>query len=73
MGHLGTLVVFPINPDVTATQTDEPDLKITFHESKATVACWSYLGKYLICGHENGSVSQYDAEVCIYRKFPRFS
>jgi translation initiation factor 3 subunit I len=31
-------------------------------ESKATVAGWSYLSKFIIAGHEDGSVSQYDAK-----------
>lgn len=62
MGHLGTVVVFPIDSDVDAPQADAPLLRITFEESKATVAAWSYLNKFIITGHENGSVSQYDAK-----------
>jgi translation initiation factor 3 subunit I len=27
------------------------------------VAAWSFLDKYIIAGHEDGSVSQYDAKV----------
>lgn len=69
MGYLGTIVVFDVqygdgegnNLDL---QTDEPSLKITCEDSKATVAGWSYLSKYIIAGHEDGSVSQYDAKVC---------
>lgn len=63
MGYLGTIVVFDVEVDVTAEQTSEPSLKITCDESKATVAGWSYLAKYIIAGHEDGSVSQYDAKV----------
>lgn len=63
MGFLGTIVVFDINVDVDAEQTDEKSLTITCDESKATVAGWSYLSKYIIAGHEDGSVSQYDAKV----------
>ncbi len=63
MGYLGTIVVFDINPDVEGEQTSEPSLRITCEESKATVAGWSYLSKYIIAGHEDGSVSQYDAKV----------
>lgn len=67
MGYLGTIVVFDISygeesdGDLSA-QTDEPSLRITCTESKATVAGWSFLGKYIIAGHEDGSVSQYDAK-----------
>jgi translation initiation factor 3 subunit I len=63
MGYLGTIVVFDIIVDVDAEQATEPSLKITCEESKATVAGWSYLSKYIIAGHEDGSVSQYDAKV----------
>lgn len=63
MGHLGTIVVLNIDPDVNAEQSDERELTIVCDESKATVAGWSYLSKYIIAGHEDGSVSQYDAKV----------
>ena len=63
MGHLGTIVVLNINPDPNAEQSDERELTIVCDESKATVAGWSYLSKYIIAGHEDGSVSQYDAKV----------
>ena len=63
MGFLGTIVVFDIKVDVNAEQTDERSLTITCDESKATVAGWSYMSKYIIAGHEDGSVSQYDAKV----------
>lgn len=63
MGFLGTIVVLNINLDVNAEQSPEKVLTITCDESKATVAGWSYLSKYIIAGHENGSVSQYDAKV----------
>jgi translation initiation factor 3 subunit I len=34
------------------------------HEgSKAMVAAWGYLNKYIITGHENGEISQYDWKV----------
>ncbi|KAF3915086.1 hypothetical protein ABW21_db0208500 [Orbilia brochopaga] len=62
MGHLGTIAVFPINPDVDGEQAAEPSLRITCTDSKATVAAWSYLSKYIIAGHEDGSISQYDAK-----------
>jgi translation initiation factor 3 subunit I len=63
MGFLGTIVVFDVIIDVDTEQTDEKSLTITCDESKATVAGWSYLSKYIIAGHEDGSVSQYDAKV----------
>lgn len=63
MGFLGTIVVLNINLDVEAEQSSEKVLTITCDESKATVAGWSYLSKYIIAGHENGSVSQYDSKV----------
>jgi translation initiation factor 3 subunit I len=68
MGYLGTIVVLDIIVDVDAEQTDEPRLRITCEESKATVAGWSYLSKYIIAGHEDGSISQYDGKV--YKLFP---
>lgn len=69
MGHLGTVVVFPIIVDVNAAQADAPLFTITFRESKATVAAWSYLNKYIITGHEDGTVSQYDGKVWVERLF----
>ena len=65
MGFLGTIVVFDIILDVDAEQTNERSLTITCEPSKATVAGWSYLSKYIIAGHEDGSVSQYDAKVLL--------
>jgi translation initiation factor 3 subunit I len=72
MGHLGTIVVFDLRygdgdgGDLN-DQDDEPSLRITCEESKATVAGWGYLGTYIIAGHEDGSVSQYDAKVNKFR------
>ena len=63
MGHLGTVVVFPINIDSEVIEADEPLFRITMRKSKATVAVWSYLNKYIITGHEDGSVGQYDGKV----------
>lgn len=64
MGYLGTIVVYSINYDDDLTsQNNEPELKITCEEAKATVAGWSYLDKYIIAAHEDGSVTQYDAKV----------
>jgi len=61
-GHLGTIVVYEINPDPEAEQTDEQALKITCEDSKPTVAGFSYLAHYIISGHEDGTVSQWDAK-----------
>lgn len=61
-GHLSTIVVYEINPDPAAEQTDEQALRIVCDESKATVAGFSYLSHYIISGHEDGSVSQWDAK-----------
>ena len=63
MGFLGTIVVLDVKVDVAAEQSDERSLVITCDESKATVAAWSYLSRYIIAGHEDGTVSQYDAKV----------
>jgi translation initiation factor 3 subunit I len=61
-GFLGTIVVLDIKLDEDAEQSDEKALTITCDESKATVAGWSYMSKYIIAGHDDGSVSQYDAK-----------
>ncbi len=63
MGFLGTIVVLDINLDPAAEQSNEKSLVITCEESKAEVAGWSYLSKYIIAGHLDGSFSQYDAKV----------
>ncbi|TVY62888.1 Eukaryotic translation initiation factor 3 subunit I [Lachnellula suecica] len=62
MGFLGTIVVLDINRDVNAEQSGEKVLVITCEDAKATVAGWSYMSKYIIAGHEDGSVSKYDAK-----------
>jgi len=61
-GHLSTICVYPINPDPEAQQSDEQLLRIVCDESKATVAGFSYLAKYIISGHEDGSVTQWDGK-----------
>lgn len=63
MGQLSTVVVYDINPDPEAEQTNEQSLRIVVEElPKVTVAGFSYLSKYIITGHEDGSVSQWDAK-----------
>lgn len=74
MGYLGTIVVYDVQygdgqGNDLDQQSDEQSLKITCEESKATVAGWSYLGKYIIAGHEDGSVTQFDSKVC-YNALP---
>jgi translation initiation factor 3 subunit I len=64
MGYLSNIVVLDIKIDVDAEQSDERALTIVCDKSKATVAGWSYLSKYIIAGHEDGSVSQFDSTVC---------
>ena len=63
MGYLGTIVVVDINrdPATLSEQSDERSLVITCEESKATVAAWSYLSKYIISGHEDGVVCRWAA------------
>lgn len=68
MGYLGTIAVLDISYGDgklgnLEDQADEPSLRITCEDSKATVAGWSFLSKYIIAGHEDGSVSQYDPKV----------
>ncbi|MCJ1346187.1 translation initiation factor eIF3 subunit [Peltigera leucophlebia] len=62
MGFLGTIVVLDVTVDVSAQQSDQRRMTITCDQSKAIVAGWSYLSKYIIAGHEDGSVSQYDSK-----------
>lgn len=62
-GHLGAIHVFDVNTEPGATQAEEARLRIVCDESKATVAGFSYLAKYIIAAHEDGSVSKYDAKV----------
>jgi WD40 repeat protein len=64
MGYLGTIVVYEIRyGEDLSDQADEHSLRIECERSKATVAAWSYLDKFIIAGHEDGTVSQYDSKV----------
>lgn len=64
MGHLGTIVVYDIRYGEDLTdQVNEHSLRIVCEDSKATVAGWSYLDKYIISAHEDGTVTQWDAKV----------
>ncbi|KPI44349.1 Eukaryotic translation initiation factor 3 subunit I [Cyphellophora attinorum] len=67
MGFLGTIVVYDIRyGEDLHDQTDEHTIKITCEDSKATVAGWSYLDKYIISAHEDGTVTQWDAKTGEY-------
>lgn len=62
-GQLSTVVVYDINPDPNAEQVTEHSLRIVVDDiPKVTVAGFSYLNRYIITGHEDGSVTQYDAK-----------
>jgi translation initiation factor 3 subunit I len=50
-------------------ETTDAIATIPTQESKATVAGWSFLDKYIIIGHENGMVSQWNWKVCPFEKF----
>ncbi|CAI2176006.1 13449_t:CDS:2 [Funneliformis geosporum] len=60
MGFPGTVAIYSIENDVDAKQSDEPITTIIPEGSKAMVSDWGYLNKYIITGHENGAISQYD-------------
>jgi len=59
---LSSIVVYDVQPNVDDDQPNEYALRIVCDESKATVAGFSYGNKYIIVGHEDGSVSQYDGK-----------
>ncbi|EGW34813.1 uncharacterized protein SPAPADRAFT_57892 [Spathaspora passalidarum NRRL Y-27907] len=66
MGHIGTISVFEINQEnaTLSNQKADPVLVISTAEggSKVTVAGWSGDNKYIIAGHDNGSISKYDSQ-----------
>jgi translation initiation factor 3 subunit I len=57
------IIVYEIEVDVHAEQSSEPAVTILCDDSKATVAGFSYLNKFVISGHEDGSITQWDMEV----------
>ncbi|KAK9768183.1 translation initiation factor eIF3 subunit [Basidiobolus ranarum] len=59
MGHPGTITVLEIVQDGDKYAL-EPINVILPEGSKATVAGWGYLNKYIISGHENGSICMWD-------------
>lgn len=62
MGFLGSIVVLDINQDLEGEQSDDFAMTITCQDSKPTVAGWSYLSRYIIAGHEDGTISQFDGK-----------
>ncbi|CAO3591977.1 unnamed protein product [Absidia cylindrospora] len=62
MGFAGTVTVLPVNPNVSAQQASEPLAQLVNQQgnAKAVVAGWTYLNKYIISGHEDGSLCQWD-------------
>ena len=62
-GQLSTIRVYDIAQDIEAEQPDEPSLEIVVDElPRVTVAGISYLNKYIISCHEDGSVASWDAK-----------
>jgi translation initiation factor 3 subunit I len=59
MGFPGTIRVLPVDME-NDEQATEPLIVIEPEDSKPTVAAWGYLNRYIISGHEDGSVRQYD-------------
>lgn len=67
MGSVGSIEVFEVNTDLASIgqQAVEPVLSIPNQDGaagKATVAGFSYCGKYIISGHANGRINKYDGE-----------
>ncbi|KAI8973907.1 WD40-repeat-containing domain protein [Pilobolus umbonatus] len=60
MGFQGSITVLPINQDINGPQSDSPIVQIVNDGPKAVVAGWSALDKYIISGHENGTICQWD-------------
>lgn len=67
MGHVGSIVVYSLERNTQGEIVkvyEEPDFEILTIEDakKAVVASWSYQGKYIVAGHEDGKISAYDGE-----------
>ncbi|OBZ82385.1 Eukaryotic translation initiation factor 3 subunit I [Choanephora cucurbitarum] len=61
MGYSGTVTVYPVNNDINGTQSDTPIATIINKGGKkAVVAGWTCLDKYIITGHEDGTVCQWN-------------
>lgn len=62
-GQLSNIYVYDINPDPEAEQSSEHSMRIVVSDlPRVTVAGFSYLSKYIVTGHEDGSVTQWDAK-----------
>jgi len=60
MGHMGAIRIFTVQ--TKGPQSDEPLVEITSTGSKATVAAFSSLDRHIVAGHENGTVSLFNAK-----------
>ncbi|KAJ1975790.1 translation initiation factor eIF3 subunit [Dimargaris xerosporica] len=56
----GSIKVYAIDSDTPEDQSDEPISVIEPQDSKVSVAGWGYLNKYIVAGHEDGTVSLFD-------------
>jgi len=62
-GQLSTILVYDINQDPEGEQASEESLRIVVDDiPKVTVAGFSACSRYIISGHEDGSVTQWDAK-----------
>lgn len=62
-GQLSTILVYDINQDPEGEQANEHSLRIVVDDiPKVTVAGFSACTRYIISGHEDGSVTQWDAK-----------
>ncbi|KAJ3149845.1 DEAD H (Asp-Glu-Ala-Asp His) box helicase 11 [Geranomyces michiganensis] len=61
MGHPSTVWVVAIEEDIE-NQSDEFERKIIINGPKATVASWGDLNKTIYTGHEDGTITIWDAE-----------
>ncbi|GMM33383.1 translation initiation factor eIF3 subunit I [Saccharomycopsis crataegensis] len=64
MGFNGRILVFKLNKDNLSEQSTEPILDIPTRKDfvKAMIVGYSYGGKYIVAGHQDGVISKYDAE-----------
>lgn len=59
MGHQGGIFIFRVT-EGSSSQDKQPEKVITPTGAKATVAAWSYLDRYIVTGHEDGTVALFD-------------
>ena len=61
MGYSGRIMIMDVNSENDGkVQADEPALSIDCSRSKAAVAGWTALDKYIVSAHEDGSICQWD-------------